>query len=85
MTRLNEEGICVSAGSACRTRETKPSHVLKAIGLSDEEALSTIRVSFSILNTGEEIEEAAAVLVRCVDEIRAAGPAYFRLAKPPFF
>ena len=41
---LTEESIYISAGSACRSYEKEPSHVLKAIGLSDEEANSTIRV-----------------------------------------
>jgi len=42
---VNKE-ICISQGSACNSKEIKPSHVLKAIGLSDEQARSTFRVSF---------------------------------------
>lgn len=38
--------VCVSQGSACTSKEIKPSHVLKAIGLSDEQARKTFRVSF---------------------------------------
>lgn len=37
--------ICVSAGSACNSHSTVPSHVLKAIGLSDEEAVRTLRIT----------------------------------------
>ena len=44
VTLLSEDGICVSAGSACHNFSPEPSHVLKAIGLSDEEAQNTIRV-----------------------------------------
>lgn len=44
---LDRKGICIGTGSACRSLEVTPSHVLKAIGLSDEDAMSTIRVSFS--------------------------------------
>lgn len=43
---LNMEGIYLSAGSACSTGENMPSRILKAFGLSDEEARSTIRISF---------------------------------------
>jgi cysteine desulfurase len=45
MGMLDYRGIAVSAGSACSTGEDKPSHVLKAIGLSDQAARETIRIS----------------------------------------
>jgi cysteine desulfurase len=45
MGMLDYRGVAVSAGSACSTGEDKPSHVLKAIGLSDEGARETIRIS----------------------------------------
>jgi len=47
MAALDSRGVAVSAGSACSTAETKPSHVLKAIGLSDQQADETIRFSIS--------------------------------------
>jgi cysteine desulfurase len=47
MAALDFAGIAVSAGSACSTSDTKPSHVLKAIGLSDQQADETIRFSLS--------------------------------------
>jgi cysteine desulfurase len=55
LIRLDMEGICASAGSACTSGAVEPSHVLKAIGLSDEDAKSTLRFSLGIYNTLEEI------------------------------
>lgn len=56
---LNEKGICVSTGSACNSNTLEPSRVLTAIGLPDELALCSIRVSFSFLNTVDELANAA--------------------------
>ncbi len=47
MAGLDDQGISVSAGSACDTQEDAPSHVLEAIGLSDEQARQTLRISLS--------------------------------------
>lgn len=63
---LDSQGVCVSAGSACNSSSGKPSHVLKAIGLTDEEAKSSIRVSFSKNNTIEECKTAAEIIASCV-------------------
>jgi len=63
MMALNESGIYISTGSACASEENEPSHVLKAIGLSDEEADCTIRVSIGAQNTVDDIEEFAKSLL----------------------
>ena len=55
LIRLDMAGISASAGSACTSGAVEPSHVLKAIGLSDEDAKSTLRFSLGIYNTLEEI------------------------------
>lgn len=70
---LSNSDICVSSGAACSSRSSEPSHVLKAIGLSDEEARSTIRVSVSALNTDEEMESAAKIIVDCVKTLQQIG------------
>lgn len=56
---LGLKNISVSSGSACSAVTSRPSHVLKAMGLSDNEALSSIRFSLSKFNTKEEIDETA--------------------------
>lgn len=53
---LDLNDICISYGSACNTGDLTPSHVLKSIGLSDEYANSTIRLSLSYENNVDEIK-----------------------------
>ena len=55
MMMLDYHGIAVSSGSACSTHLNKPSHVLKAIGLSDKAAAETIRISFGKDTTYKDI------------------------------
>lgn len=55
---LDMSDVCVSAGSACNSRSIEPSYVLKAIGLSDEEAMRTIRFTLSSDTTKEDIDYA---------------------------
>lgn len=67
---LDDKNICVSAGSACQAGAVEPSHVLIAMGLSEEEARSSIRISLSYLNTEEEVYEVVKVLNEAVERIR---------------
>lgn len=62
---LDARDICISAGSACRSHEVNPSHVLKAMGLTDDESRSSIRISFSRYNTEDEVLEAAEKIALC--------------------
>lgn len=68
---LDSAGVCISAGSACQSHESKPSHVLMAMGLTIDEARSSIRVSFSRMNTIEEVIEAAQTIAGFIDVLRA--------------
>lgn len=63
-------GIYISSGSACNEGISEPSHVLKAIGLTDEEALSSIRITLGYENTEEEIDQAANIITKLVERIR---------------
>lgn len=63
---LDAKGIYVSAGSACHSHESKPSHVLLAMGIDPEDARNSIRVSFSKMNTEAEVKYAAGVIANCV-------------------
>lgn len=70
---LDVKGICVSTGSACNSSDNEPSHVLKAIGFSDDDARSTLRISFSDDNTFLEIDDAAKELATVIDVIKTGG------------
>ncbi len=67
--RLELDGIYVSTGSACHSRRAEPSHVLLAMGLSKEEALSTIRISLGYETTEGDVEVAAQAILQAVDEL----------------
>lgn len=60
---LDAGGIFASQGSACHSRRPEPSPVLRAMGLSEEAAYSSVRFSVSPLNTLEEIDAAVPVIV----------------------
>lgn len=64
-------GICISAGSACRSHEDTPSYVLTKMGLSEEQARNTIRVSFSSMNTPIECEYAAKCIADSIKLLRS--------------
>ena len=63
-------GVYISSGSACNEGIATPSHVLKAIGLSDEEALSSVRITIGHENTEEEINKATNIITSLVERIR---------------
>lgn len=67
---LSEMGIYVSAGAACNEGNKSPSHVLTAMGLSDEVATHSIRISISHETTAENIEQFAQYLKQCIEMLR---------------
>ena len=71
MLALDRSGFAVSAGSACASGDSEPSHVLVAQGLSAADARSVIRVSIGVDSTPDEIDGFCAALPECVDRLRA--------------
>lgn len=65
LLNLDAKGICASSGSACSTGSMNPSHVLKAIGLSDMMAEGALRTTFGEENTMEDVD----YLVECLEKI----------------
>ena len=63
-------GIYIGKGSACQSYNPKPSYVLKAIGLTDEQAFNTIRITLGYNNTEDEIAKAANIITKLVERIR---------------
>ena len=70
VTLCSLHGIYIGKGSACQSYEPTPSHVLKAIGLTDEQAFNTIRITLSAQNTEEEIDPAAEIIIKLIKRIR---------------
>lgn len=67
---LSLGNICVSNGAACNATTSKPSHVLKAMGMSDLDALSSIRFSLGKFTTRSEIEMAIEKIEKIVLQLR---------------
>ncbi len=67
---LDQRSICASSGSACLSGANEPSHVLKAMGLSDEDANASLRFSFGKYTTESEIDKAIPVIKEIVTNLR---------------
>ncbi|MDQ6784703.1 MAG: cysteine desulfurase [Actinomycetota bacterium] len=63
---LDDAGVCASAGSSCASGAMEPSHVLVAMGLSEPDALASVRFSLGWTTTAAEVDEAVAAVVRSV-------------------
>ena len=72
---LDQHGICCSSGSACTTGAVHASHVLKAMGFSDDRARASLRFSFSRFNTREEVAGALEILPRVIGKLRRVAAA----------
>jgi cysteine desulfurase len=70
--RADLKGLCVSSGSACHQGIIEPSSVLKALGLSNEQAKGSIRISASSFSTMDECTEAAEMLTTILNSMKRA-------------
>lgn len=69
LASLDMVGICASSGSACTSGSVTPSHVLKAMGLSDATSASLVRLSLGRESTEQEISELESALPKVVQQI----------------
>ncbi len=70
LTRLDQEGVAVSSGSACISGAHAPSHVIQALGYTEDEAQTFIRFSLSKHTTEKEIKKAVRIVQRCLEGIK---------------
>jgi len=73
---LKIKDVAVSSGSACTSASLEPSYVLRAIGVSDELAHGSIRFGVGRFTTEEEMDYAAAQVIKAVNELRELSPLY---------
>ena len=70
LLNLDAKGICASAGSACTSGSSSPSHVLSSIGLSNELAHGSLRVTFGEDNTKEDVDYLIENLCEIIAKLR---------------
>lgn len=71
IAQLDSRGVAASQGSACSSRRPEPSHVLMAMGMSENDAFETVRFSVSALNTDAEIDEVTSIIADSVNHLRS--------------
>ncbi|WP_367390563.1 cysteine desulfurase family protein [Lewinella sp. LCG006] len=72
--RTFNQVLAVSSGSACTSASLDPSHVLKAMGLSSDQAHASLRLSFGRFNQEEDVDRVTAAIVSGVNSVRADSP-----------
>ena len=71
---LDLKGLAVSGGSACQSGATEPSHVLRAMGLSEARARASVRFSLTRLTTADEVDAALQIVPAAVARLRELAP-----------
>ena len=69
---MSERGVCASAGAACSSGSLEPSPILRAMHVPPERAHGSIRLSLSRYTTDEEVDQAVAIIVQCVERLRSS-------------
>jgi cysteine desulfurase len=72
VARLEQRGVFCSQTTACTSRRPEPSYVLRAMGLSEDDAYSSVRFSFGELNSREDADAAARIVCSEVAQLRRA-------------
>jgi len=67
---LDQKGVLCSAGSACMTGKSQPSHVQLAMGISADQAKTSLRLSLSMFSTREEIDQAVDIIIASAKKLR---------------
>ena len=75
LVALDQAGVCAAAGSSCSSGATEPSHVLAAMGIPRDDALSSVRLSLGFASTDADVEVALDVIPRAIAQLRRAGEA----------
>ena len=81
LLNLDMYGICASTGSACSSGSSNPSHVLLAMGLTDNIARGSLRITLGDENTKEDIDYLVKTLVEVVQNLRNMSPEYLEFIK----
>ena len=71
---MSLKGLAISSGSACTSASLEPSYVLRALGLNDELAHSSLRFSFGRFTTEDDVDTAARSVRHAVDKLRELSP-----------
>ena len=66
--------LALSSGSACTSTSLEPSYVLRALGVGDELAHTSLRIGFGRFTTQEEVDTAATLIIKAVNKLRALSP-----------
>ncbi|MFN8035275.1 MAG: cysteine desulfurase family protein [Acidimicrobiia bacterium] len=74
LVALDQQGICAASGSSCSSGATEPSHVLRAMGIDDDDARSSIRLSLGFGSTAADVDAALAVVPPTVERLRGRVP-----------
>jgi len=70
------DGVAVSSGSACTSASKEPSHVLRAMGRTNEQAVTSIRFGLGRFNTRDEVDEVVERVAEAVRRLRSISPLY---------
>ena len=73
---LDAQGICASSGSACSSASATPSHVLTAIGLSDDLARASLRLTLGRETTKKELDTTVSILKETIGQLRSISDSY---------